>query len=161
MFVTAVTVTSAAHANILLDLAGDSTASANYSVNFTATQTSTDVEIAGATGPGFIFVTALRVVDATTGSLNLFSSPSNLSRSPWVLTPASSGSWYLYITNGIAFGAVDDIADVLSQFVSTNIGDTYNITFAAVGYTTLSTYTTMGVGASSDITGWHQRDKRA
>ncbi len=147
----ALTGTPVAHASILLDLNGDLQTSANYSIDFAATQASTNVFFAGATGPGFIDVTNLSVVDTTTGSINLFSSPSVVSVSPWVITPASTGSDYYYITNGIAFGATGGIPDVLSQFISTNAGDTYNITFTAVGNTGLTNYGPMGVGSSSDI----------
>jgi PEP-CTERM motif-containing protein len=147
----AMAASSVAQAGILLDLSGDSQAAADYSVDFVATQSSTTLFFQGATGPGFIDVTALSVVDVTTSSSNLFSSPGDVSVSPWVVTPASNGSDYHYITGGIAFGATQDIPDRLSQAISTTVGNTYDITFAAVGETGLATYGTMGVGASSDL----------
>jgi len=140
MLFAAATVSSAAHAGVLLDLAGDSQAAASYSVDFTATQSNTTIWFAGATVPGFIDVTALSVVDLTTSSSNLFASPTVVSAGPWVLTPASSGSDYYYIGDGIAFGSVNYIPDVLSQTIGTTAGNTYDITFNAVGNTGQSIY---------------------
>lgn len=153
----------------ILDLAGQTVnhgAAVGESVNFTAALTSTDITFAFREDPAFISFSDVSLTDVTTGSTtNLilngnFASGSGQDATDWT---------YANVYGAIAGGVVDSSCggglatcwydgavqayDAIDQFVTTVVGDTYDLSFEYSDNSGLTTFTDLSTNGEPSTAG--------
>jgi len=156
--------TGAAHAQAnepppsgaILDLNGQpiSSTAVQYSVSFTATQSSTDISFAFRDDPAFLSFSNVSVVDSLAPNNNLLTngdfsgsvySENNNNAVPigWTYENQYNATFQGAVENGVWYDGSVGAYDALSQLITTVIGDSYMISFFLSennesGYTTYS-----------------------
>jgi len=161
--------TGAAHAQAnepppsgaILDLNGQpiSSTAVQYSVSFTATQSSTDISFAFRDDPAFLFFSNVSVVDSLAPNNNLLTNgdfsggvhSENYIAVPvgWTYEAQYDQTYRGGVENGVWHDGAVQCYDALSQLITTVIGDSYMISFFLSennmeGFTTYSDISTNG-----------------
>ncbi len=140
----------------ILDLNGQpiSSTAVQYSVSFTATQSSTDISFAFRDDPAFLSFSNVSVVDSLAPNNNLLTngdfsggvySENNNNAVPigWTYENQYNATFQGAVENGVWYDGSVGAYDALSQLINTVIGDSYMISFFLSennesGYTTYS-----------------------
>jgi hypothetical protein len=140
----------------ILDLNGQpiSSTAVQYSVSFTATQSSTDISFAFRDDPAFLSFSNVSVVDSLAPNNNLLTngdfsggvySENNNNAVPigWTYENQYNATFQGAVENGVWYDGSVGAYDALSQLITTVIGDSYMISFFLSennesGYTTYS-----------------------
>jgi hypothetical protein len=151
----------------ILDLNGQpiSSTAVQYSVSFTATQSSTDISFAFRDDPGFLYFSNIAVVDSLAPNNNLLTngdfsggvySENNNTAVPvgWTYENQYNATYQGEVENGVWVDGSVQAYDALSQLITTVIGDSYTISFFlsednGQGVTTYSDISTNGGSGSS------------
>jgi hypothetical protein len=152
----------------ILDLNGQpiSSTAVQYSVSFTATQSSTDISFAFRDDPAFLSFSNVSVVDSLAPNNNLLTNgdfsggvytDNGNTAVPvgWTYENQYNATFPGVIENGVWVDGSVQAYDALSQLITTVIGDSYTISFFLSedneeGYTTYSDISTNGSGSGGN-----------